>query len=489
MGGDLVAMRQVLPAAATSASEGRRLVRDLLTGAGREDLVEVAELVASELITNALLHAATPVDIHAEAGPDGLRLEVGDGSRQMPAERDYSSWAGTGRGLSLVHQLADDWGVVPTASGKVVWAEVVTAANPFDMFDDSFLDELDGVDEVGSPAREPAEVQRVPEEELGFDVVLRGVPLLMHSAWHEYAGALLREHLLAHLDRHDEESVPDHRPSNSTDRHSAPADRRLRGATADGSNESTTLAVHARAGRAMAALHDQLPIPELPTIPGELGPRVDAATLEALFAECIEPAPTLAETMVRIPRSSVEGFRALNEVMDHALAMAENDELLAMPPPPELPELRRWLCNEVLVQVNGGPPTPWRTPDDVVGRGVATRREADVDRSPSALIAADEQNRIVAASAAAVDLLGHQDPAELIGRRLVHIIPPRFHQAHLAGFTLHLTAGRRPLVAKTVTVPFLCADGTERLLDMYLQVVQTDDGRRMFLAALTTPSA
>ena len=55
--------------------------------------------------------------------------------------------------------------------------------------------------------------------------------------------------------------------------------------------------------------------------------------------------------------------------------------------------------------------------------------------------------------AAAVALLGYDDSSELVGRRLFHVIPARYRQAHLAGFALHLYTGRRPLIDRPTTVP------------------------------------
>lgn len=443
--------RQILPADPSSASLGRRLVRGVLAEAGRDDLADTAELVASELITNALLHAATPVEVLASAGPGGFRLEVGDGSDQLPVERDHSTLAGTGRGLGLVHQVADAWGVEPTATGKVVWVEIVTADDPRSIADDT-------LSQWGGSIADPAVGAR-PNAAPLVDVVLQDVPLLMHSAWHEYAEALLREYILAQLEFDTVDSVD------------------------IGPNEAV-LAVHARAGEAMALLHAQLPTPELPAVPVDLVERLDAAQVETLYAGRLEPAVTLAEAVLRVPSGTIDSFRALEEVMEAALAMADDDKLLAAAPPPELRELRRWFCSEVDAQARGDAPTPWRTPEHTDGRAVATRAEARIDRSASAMVAADENNRIVAASGPALELLGYQSPDDLIGQRLLRIIPPRFHQAHLAGFTLHLTVGRQPLVARSVTVPFLRQDGTERPLQMRLEVVAVAAGERLFVATL-----
>ena len=43
-------------------------------------------------------------------------------------------------------------------------------------------------------------------------------------------------------------------------------------------------------------------------------------------------------------------------------------------------------------------------------------------------------------------ILGYDDAAELVGRRIVSIVPERFRQAHVAGFTMYLLVGRQPLL-------------------------------------------
>ena len=73
---------------------------------------------------------------------------------------------------------------------------------------------------------------------------------------------------------------------------------------------------------------------------------------------------------------------------------------------------------------------------------------------------------IVAVSAPAAQLLGYVAGDELVGHRLVDIIPERYRQAHLAGFTLHLFSGRSPLLGHQVTVPALRQDGSEVTIDI-----------------------
>ena len=102
------------------------MVRELLTAAGRDDLVETAELLVSEIVTNAIVHAGTPIDVAVSFVDGGLRVEVTDGSPHVPSPRDYGPSAGTGRGLMLLEELGEDWGVLPEDPGKTVWFHIAT---------------------------------------------------------------------------------------------------------------------------------------------------------------------------------------------------------------------------------------------------------------------------------------------------------------------------------------------------------------------------
>jgi hypothetical protein len=57
-------------------------------------------------------------------GADRVRVEVHDGSPELPIRRRYSNMSGTGRGLLLVERMADGWGADLTSRGKVVWFEL-----------------------------------------------------------------------------------------------------------------------------------------------------------------------------------------------------------------------------------------------------------------------------------------------------------------------------------------------------------------------------
>jgi PAS domain S-box-containing protein len=89
---------------------------------------------------------------------------------------------------------------------------------------------------------------------------------------------------------------------------------------------------------------------------------------------------------------------------------------------------------------------------------------------------------VVAVSPATLALLGFQDADELVGRRVITIIPPRFRQAHIAGTTLHVVNGRSPLLGVRVTVPVLLADGSERMVELLIEPRRQATGRKVFIA-------
>jgi anti-sigma regulatory factor (Ser/Thr protein kinase) len=116
--------RATLPATPASAGEGRRFVESVLVGAHLDPLVYAATLLVSELVANAVLHTATPVEVVVRVEGAVARIEVYDGSPQLPTRKNYSAMSGTGRGLLLVDRIATRWGAEPTPAGKVVWFEV-----------------------------------------------------------------------------------------------------------------------------------------------------------------------------------------------------------------------------------------------------------------------------------------------------------------------------------------------------------------------------
>jgi sigma-B regulation protein RsbU (phosphoserine phosphatase) len=111
-----------------SVSVLRRLVGRLLASWRLDPLVGGdIDLLASELATNAILHAATPLTVIVRYLGPVIRVEVGDGSSEAPRRRPAGDDDLDGRGLLIVQGLARAWGVLPTRTGKRVWFEVDTA--------------------------------------------------------------------------------------------------------------------------------------------------------------------------------------------------------------------------------------------------------------------------------------------------------------------------------------------------------------------------
>jgi anti-sigma regulatory factor (Ser/Thr protein kinase) len=115
-----------LPPVLASAANARHIVRDVLLHAGvdRWPIIDTAMLLVSEMVTNAVVHARTPVEVRVVVGNDVVRVEARDASTS-PLERHRLGPAATsGRGLALIEQLATTWGSTTEAEGKTVWFEL-----------------------------------------------------------------------------------------------------------------------------------------------------------------------------------------------------------------------------------------------------------------------------------------------------------------------------------------------------------------------------
>jgi anti-sigma regulatory factor (Ser/Thr protein kinase) len=88
---------------------------------------EVAVLLTSELVTNAIRHGLAPVRLRAGLARPGLRVEVEDDGSGTVATRRSEIDDVDGRGLQIVAFLADRWGCGPASGGKRVWFELHTA--------------------------------------------------------------------------------------------------------------------------------------------------------------------------------------------------------------------------------------------------------------------------------------------------------------------------------------------------------------------------
>ncbi|MFI6644971.1 ATP-binding protein [Streptomyces sp. NPDC050504] len=111
----------------SAVPEVRGALRELLDHWGGDGPVDVAELLTSELVTNALVHTDRGAVVTATVVDERLRVEVRDFIGVLPKVHEAAAGAGDGthgRGLVLVQSLADAWGVRSHGIGKVVWFEL-----------------------------------------------------------------------------------------------------------------------------------------------------------------------------------------------------------------------------------------------------------------------------------------------------------------------------------------------------------------------------
>jgi hypothetical protein len=106
----------------------RQIVRRTLRDWGLSSCSEVAELLASELVANAVRYASRPVELRLMR-TDVLLCEVKDDDHRLPVLRFASDGDELGRGLNLVASLARHWGANRTSDGKVVWFDLPLPAS------------------------------------------------------------------------------------------------------------------------------------------------------------------------------------------------------------------------------------------------------------------------------------------------------------------------------------------------------------------------
>jgi hypothetical protein len=164
-----------------SVPAARRFVRDLVASAGHEQWVGDAQLVVSELCTNAVLHAHTPFEVTVEVDPDGVYVQVWDDSAALPARRASDVASTTGRGLQLLAAVATSSGVQAVGPTKVVWFCLGTARP--EVSEDVLLDRWrDRTQDTDAEPAGPA-----------VEVVLTGMPVALWLAAREHHNTLMRE--------------------------------------------------------------------------------------------------------------------------------------------------------------------------------------------------------------------------------------------------------------------------------------------------------
>jgi PAS domain S-box-containing protein len=437
----LAAHRRTFPPEPSSAREARQLLHGLLARTDRLRWADAAELALSELATNAVLHAHTSFEVSVRVGEDGLCVQVRDDSCLLPEQRSYEQVATTGRGLALVSLLTDQCGVHSLGEqGKVVWFTITDAAPGHDALTVWEVDE--GLDPPSTPSDE------VP-------VVLGKLPVTLWLAARQHHDALLRELVYQQADSH--------RPE--VDLVAVDAAHNLLGAEMD---------------RALAH-----------TGWVEPGP----ASVVSGYPSALPSVPQDVTVELTFPATTGAAFSALQDALDGAERLAVQGRLLVHPGLPEVVAVRDWVCEQVVAQLAGVPAAPWAgtsqegfeaaaQPGPGVGQGWDGALVRD---SAEGVAAADQANRIIAVSRPLAQLLGWEVD-ELLGRRVVTLVPPHLREAHVAGFTRHLTTGQAHLLGKQVQVPVQHADGSTVLCEFRLEQAQVD-GRAVYLAWISAAGA
>ncbi|UQU68069.1 ATP-binding protein [Couchioplanes caeruleus] len=105
----------------------RQLVAQTCAAWHHKELAATVGLIATELVANVVRHAHTTMELTLGLRDGRVWLAVRDGSRLLPRPKEPGVSEAGGRGLQLVRELTDAWGVLPVPDGKVVWTRMTAA--------------------------------------------------------------------------------------------------------------------------------------------------------------------------------------------------------------------------------------------------------------------------------------------------------------------------------------------------------------------------
>lgn len=429
----------------TSVPSARRFVTDLLQATGTQRWADTATLAVSEVVTNGVLHAHTPLTLSAVVTPDQLLVEVRDLSPDLPTPHQYGTHATTGRGMALVAAVANAHGVRPLGGGgKVVWFTVGDIVEP-----PAAVPDLEAFAALGGW---PDESEDAGEASGSMLVQLSGMSPTLWLAAARHHDALLRELALYRSGRGERTSDL---------------------AVADAARRAINEAVSQAVAQARAEGRVSRPLPANHPAP-------------------LESVPPTVDLVLRATREDGAGYAVLQDVLDEAEALAAKARLLVRPGLPEIVAIRDWACEQVIAQLAGTAASAWSgaAADRFTAReplvapaalGWESSLVADSDRGA---VAADDANRIVAVSRVLADALGWR-VQDLVGRRVVTLVPPRYREAHVAGFTRHLTTGEAHALGVDLDLPVLRADGSEVVCSFFIEQTNAAGGRTVYVAWIT----
>jgi GAF domain-containing protein/anti-sigma regulatory factor (Ser/Thr protein kinase) len=271
------------------------------------EVTECAALLTSELVTNAVLHAATPLSVSLHVLAGRIRVDVADGSPVIPTVKEYGPGAATGRGLTLFTTLASDWGVHSVPGGKIVWFElpVDLPVGTEEMSDGHFRFDLLGV----------AQGNRHESDDQSplMAVDLLGIPVkLLQKASEEYEGLFRELRLMkerADLHQVDTSQLPD----------------------------------------------------RLSVLVSEIGSRFSGfgPGMDEDWQGVVDRHVSTYDWHITLPQSAAAACDFYSAMLDEADDFSRTAQLLTLPATDSSVAVRRWFLSQLISQLHGEPPTPW----------------------------------------------------------------------------------------------------------------------------------
>jgi anti-sigma regulatory factor (Ser/Thr protein kinase) len=125
VGGALDEVHTKLEADVNSPRQARAFVTDTLERWSCRDATAIIDLLVSEMVANAVLHAGTESELAVQLLPDRVRVSVTDQDPSQPKRRPDNPAVATGRGLALIEKLSVAWGIDRLPTGKRMWFETL----------------------------------------------------------------------------------------------------------------------------------------------------------------------------------------------------------------------------------------------------------------------------------------------------------------------------------------------------------------------------
>lgn len=172
-------VRQSFGLQRSSVSASRQFVDGAVSDLPPE-VRDAAVLMMSELATNAVVHAATGFEVGITRSETTLRVEVTDVGGGRPALRSPTSREPHGRGLQIVKELSDQWGMsaLDDQAGKTIWFEILLGSGP-------------DTDTDAGVAGRTAEWRRKPLARRGRPTGQNSTPAPVEQSWRQDGGTRL----------------------------------------------------------------------------------------------------------------------------------------------------------------------------------------------------------------------------------------------------------------------------------------------------------